>query len=199
MSKVLSRTVVHEGKWVRFVELACQNGDNTYTWEAIERTTHSKSDLSGTEILALIQYPESKQCTQIILIKQFRPATNLVVIEWPAGLIDNNEDPKSTAVRELQEETGYVGEVVHTSCIFASGPSLSSSLGSIQVMRVNGDDQSSCVNQELEEAENIEVLIIPLDDLYTQLEHLAKTEGLLIESRLLSFAFGLDFKNRFNL
>lgn len=34
------------------------------------------------------------------------------MIEVPAGLIDPNETPEQCAIRELKEESGYVGEVV---------------------------------------------------------------------------------------
>ena len=43
--------------------------------------------------------------------RQFRPPMNAMSIEMPAGLIDAGEDPQTAALRELYEETGYVGEV----------------------------------------------------------------------------------------
>jgi len=47
-----------------------------------------------------------------LLQKQFRPPVGKVVIEIPAGLVDAGESGDETAVRELKEETGYVGRVV---------------------------------------------------------------------------------------
>lgn len=46
-----------------------------------------------------------------MLQKQFRPPINKVVIEIPAGLVDAGESAAESAVRELKEETGYVGAV----------------------------------------------------------------------------------------
>ena len=48
--------------------------------------------------------------------KQFRPPIDKLVIEVPAGLVDEGETVEESAVRELREETGYVGvaaEYVH--------------------------------------------------------------------------------------
>jgi len=35
-----------------------------------------------------------------------------VTIEVPAGLMDEGETPQECALRELKEETGYVGEIM---------------------------------------------------------------------------------------
>lgn len=44
---------------------------------------------------------------RIILEKQFRYPYNDIIIEFPAGKAELDEDPKITATRELKEETGY--------------------------------------------------------------------------------------------
>ena len=45
----------------------------------------------------------------------------MVVIEIPAGLIDAGESPEVCAVRELKEETGYVGVAETTSPVMFNG------------------------------------------------------------------------------
>jgi len=44
---------------------------------------------------------------RVCLIRNYRIAVGKTLIELPAGTIDPNELPAVTAVRELQEETGY--------------------------------------------------------------------------------------------
>lgn len=46
----------------------------------------------------------------IYLVKQYRKAINKEIYEIPAGLVENNEALKETAIRELQEEIGYTTE-----------------------------------------------------------------------------------------
>jgi ADP-ribose pyrophosphatase len=56
-----------------------------------------------------------------LLQKQYRPPVDQVVIEVPAGLIDPGETPEECAVRELKEETGYVGVAEEKSPIMFNG------------------------------------------------------------------------------
>ncbi|AOR23316.1 NUDIX hydrolase [Clostridium taeniosporum] len=64
--------------------------------------------LNGTEdkidgvVIAAFHKKEKK----LVIIKQYRVPINDYVYELVAGLVDNNEDIKSTVERELKEETG---------------------------------------------------------------------------------------------
>jgi ADP-ribose pyrophosphatase len=43
----------------------------------------------------------------ILLVRQWRRAANRILLELPAGTLEEDEDPVYTAGRELQEEIGY--------------------------------------------------------------------------------------------
>ena len=48
---------------------------------------------------------------QIVLVEQYRHGSNTVELEIPGGVMDAGDaSPEATALRELDEETGYQGE-----------------------------------------------------------------------------------------
>lgn len=42
-----------------------------------------------------------------IFVKQYRPGCNELMVEVVAGKIDDDEDPQTAIIREIEEETGY--------------------------------------------------------------------------------------------
>ena len=54
---------------------------------------------------------DQNNVTSTVLVKQYRPPLDAYTIELPAGLIDANETPQEAAIRELKEETGYIGSI----------------------------------------------------------------------------------------
>ena len=43
-----------------------------------------------------------------VMTEQYRHGTGKIALEFPAGIIDKGETPEEAAIRELQEECGYV-------------------------------------------------------------------------------------------
>lgn len=84
------------------------------TWESGERLTRPQgTDIDGVGVAAILNDPaKPDDDPRIVLQKQWRPPVNATVIEIPAGLMDPDESPEECALRELREETGYVGELV---------------------------------------------------------------------------------------
>ncbi|SFD47938.1 NUDIX hydrolase [Clostridium uliginosum] len=60
-----------------------------------------KDNIDGVVIVAL-----HKATKKLVIIKQYRVPINNYVYELVAGLVDPNEDIKTTVTRELMEETG---------------------------------------------------------------------------------------------
>lgn len=59
---------------------------------------------------------------KLILVEQYRKALERSLVEIPAGKIDPGEAPEVTAVRELEEETGYGAKEFSYIQSFATSP-----------------------------------------------------------------------------
>lgn len=80
-------------------------------WEYVERK-------KGKEAVAVIAVADGRA----ILTEQLRRPVGKQVIDWPAGLVgdeDAHTGPDETARKELEEETGYTCEAVE---LLARGP-----------------------------------------------------------------------------
>ena len=72
---------------------------------------------------------------QIILVRQFRAGSGRDSLEPPGGLLDEGEDPREAAARELLEETGYAGGPAECVGSSYSNPSIMTSKISTVVIR----------------------------------------------------------------
>lgn len=61
---------------------------------------------------------------RVCLIRNYRPAVGQTLIELPAGTLEPAEAPLHTAIRELEEETGYRAESVQPLCQFFMSPGI---------------------------------------------------------------------------
>lgn len=56
----------------------------------------------------VIVIPEENE--NFLMVKQWRHGEKSLSVEFPGGVIDKNEKPEIAAIRELQEETGFIAE-----------------------------------------------------------------------------------------
>ncbi len=56
-------------------------------------------------IVPLLKNPSGED--SFLMVKQFRHGSGEITLEFPAGLVENGENPSDAAARELLEETGY--------------------------------------------------------------------------------------------
>jgi ADP-ribose pyrophosphatase len=60
---------------------------------------------------------------EVLLVKQYRHAADVVLLEIPGGVIDEGEDPKTAMRRELLEETGYQFDDIEPIAVVYPNPS----------------------------------------------------------------------------
>ncbi|KAI1190715.1 ADP-ribose pyrophosphatase [Nemania serpens] len=199
-SKVISSEPLAptEGRWIKLVKLTYNDHKNqTRTWESAERTTRATgSGVDGVGILAILEKPTGPE---ILLQKQFRPPLGQITIELPAGLVDEGESVQEAAVRELKEETGFVGTVSEVSPVMFNDPGMTNTntaICSVQIDTTLPENQDP--SPSLEEDEFIETFTTPLATLYAECKRL-EAAGYAIDARVGTFAQGIELTKRMNL
>lgn len=59
---------------------------------------------------------------KIIMVEQYRKALERSLVEIPAGKLEKGEAPEFTAMRELEEETGYTADKLELIQSFSTSP-----------------------------------------------------------------------------
>ncbi|MDG1242074.1 MAG: NUDIX hydrolase [Opitutae bacterium] len=176
----MGKEILYSGKWLAFGEVDAINSQGVpYKWEFATRTGTTNGAVC---IIAIKRQPQAS----IILVKQFRPPIEAEIIELPAGLVEHGQTREEAALKELREETGYVGEIMSV------GPHIFNTPGMT-------DEHVSCVTvevgeqfeQQTEVDEAIEVIELPIAGLKETLCTL-EASGLRIDAKLWCFAAGLE-------
>lgn len=168
--EIIGIETISEGKFLRLVNINWRDSEgNMRKWEAVDRTT-------GADIVSVI--PVTKN-GEIILIEQFRPPVSKMVIEFPAGLCDKDENLENAALRELQEETGYQSNDIQK--LFA-GP-VSSGLSSEYLNVFLAIDLVFVGKKDGREERGITVYKILMESVSEWLDK-KETEGILVDVKI---------------
>ena len=113
MEKTLESKRVYEGRIInlRLDSVSLENG-STAMREVVEHP-------GAVGIVAL------KENGDIVMVKQYRKAVEQVLLELPAGKLEQGEDPADCAARELTEETGYTAGDLRYLVSFYTSPGFS--------------------------------------------------------------------------
>jgi len=170
IAKVLEKKTIWEGKFFRFVLTTYIDSYGAIRqWESFER-------VNCKGIVAILPVTDNKE---VLLIRQFRPPVNRYVIEFPAGLNDKGDTLEEAAKRELLEEAGYSARELFflTEGVMSSGAS-----GEILTVFLAKGLEFKGIG-ERDETEDIEVLKIPINELYQKLDAF-RSEGNYIDLKI---------------
>jgi ADP-ribose pyrophosphatase len=104
--KIISREVLYQGRLRGIRELVENKRGVRYTHETIEHPG------------AVVVLPLAAQ-GEVVMVSQYRRSIDSVVLELPAGTLEEGEPPLECAQREIQEEIGFAARhVVSLGTIF---------------------------------------------------------------------------------
>ncbi|MBC1473459.1 NUDIX hydrolase [Listeria grandensis] len=98
---------------------------------------------------------------KMIMVEQYRKPLENTIVEIPAGKIEPNEDPKWTAGRELEEETGYKTDDLTHLVSFYTSPGFADELLHIYLA---GDLQKQVNPLQADEDEFVNIVEVSLDE-----------------------------------
>jgi 8-oxo-dGTP pyrophosphatase MutT (NUDIX family) len=98
---------------------------------------------------------------EVVLVRQYRHGVQEVLLELPGGVVDEGESPLEGAKRELMEETGYkAGQIIEVGKFYPN-PAIQQNI----LYCYLATDVEWAGEQDLDESEEIEVVLVPLDEL----------------------------------
>jgi ADP-ribose pyrophosphatase len=119
----------------------------------------------------------------LVLVRQFRYGINDFSLEIPGGVIDAGEDPVAAGVRELREESGYVGRTARLLGSVHPNPAMQSNRCHLVLVEY----AHRVADLEWDSDEEFEIMTKPVDEVYA----LAGTGGIthaMVLNALLLFA-----------
>lgn len=97
---------------------------------------------------------------QVLFVRQYRHGAGQIMVELPAGVVEENEEPEIAARRELMEETGYAFNDITYVCELFANPATSGNITYTYLLTGGKKVQE----QELDPSEDIEVVLMDLED-----------------------------------
>ena len=112
--KTLENNRIYENRWITLyqdrVQVASSGNTIEYTW------------YKSPDVVVIVPFLDDNT---LVMIKQFRYPLQKILLESPAGHVEDGENMMATAKRELLEETGYFANEIER--VYSYHPSVSNS------------------------------------------------------------------------
>ena len=96
----------------------------------------------------------------VLFVKQYRHGADQIMVELPAGVVEDDEEPEVAARRELLEETGYAFDKIEYICELFANPATSGNLTYTYLLTGGKKVQE----QDLDSSEDIEVVEMTIEE-----------------------------------
>ncbi|MBD1428866.1 NUDIX hydrolase [Sphingobacterium litopenaei] len=96
---------------------------------------------------------------KVLFVRQYRHGADEIMVELPAGVVEEGEELEAAARRELLEETGYAFDTIEYICELYANPATSGNLTYTYLLTGGKKIQE----QELDNSEDIEVVEMSIE------------------------------------
>lgn len=152
-SRVLSSQQIYDGRAIRVrVDTILTPSGRKTTREIVEHDD------------CIVALPLDKE-KNVLMVRQFREAVGKILLELPAGGIDEGEQPADAVYRELQEEIGFIPKKITELGGFYPSPGYTTEY--LHLFLATELEPKKLVAEDTHE---IEVIRVPLADIQTMLQ-----------------------------
>jgi ADP-ribose pyrophosphatase len=118
---------------------------------------------------------------RLVLVRQFRYGTDDFSLEIPGGIIDAGEDCLAAGVRELREETGFVGDRVRLLGSVHPNPAMQNNRCHLVLV----ENAHPAAKLDWDPNEEMEITTLPVDEVYTLAYAGGITHAMVLDALLL--------------
>ncbi len=156
--KKISERVIGKGKWLVLREdTFVSNSGEEIQWECVAH---------ASDTFAVIVVAKLVPSERYVLLRQYRQPIENTIVGFCAGAAPKGSDPEREALRELREETGYVGRIVGSSGPLKVNVGISNDDQVILNAEIDEHDpRNRHPRQELEPSEEIEVVLLKREEI----------------------------------